>query len=101
MKQIFKEAEVLYDMYTGSFTVGDALIKIASRIGSNVFPDYKAAIKFFTNFVENMKLALGGNLTVGRIMRILPDFASMLVSIIPGARVAGVFADLYGIATIL
>lgn len=92
---------MLYDMYTGSFTVGDALIKIASKIGNNVFPDYDAAIKFFTNFAENIKLALGGNLTVGRIMRILPDFASMLVSIIPGARVAKVFANIYDIATIL
>lgn len=92
---------MLYDIFTGSFSIADGLIKLGSILGSKAFPDFNAAVKFFTNFIENIKLVLGDNITLGRIIRIIPDFASMLISIIPGANIVKIIASIYDIGTVL
>lgn len=92
---------MLYDFFTGHYSLTDALLDIVAAVGGKLIPDYAAAISFFKNFVDNIRTVLDGNVTVGRIIRIIPDFASMLVSIMPGVSVAKIIASAWDIGTIL
>ena len=88
---------MLYDFFTGHYSLTDALLDIVATVGARLISDYAEAISFFKNFVDNIRTVLDGNITVGRIVRILPDFASMLIAIMPGMKVAKIIASTWDI----
>lgn len=90
---------LLYDAYTGALSVSDAawaLMKIISPAG-----DIEAFISLMANFVDNVRLALGGHATVGSILKMIPDFAMTIVGMIPGVKVAKILSNSYAIANLI
>lgn len=85
----------LYDVYTGSLSVSDFAWALMKKLGPA--NDVAALISFLTNFIDNIRLALGGNATVWQILKMIPDFAIVLAGFFPGASTV---VDLYSFATL-
>lgn len=85
-----------YDAYTGSISVSDIAWLLIKKLGPA--NDVAALISFLTNFIDNIRLGLGGNASVWQILKMIPDFAIVLAGFFPGASL---IVDLYSLATLL
>lgn len=86
----------LYDAFTGSISVSDLAWLLVKKIGPT--NDVAALIGFLTNFIDNIRLALGGDASVWQILKMVPDFMIVIAGFFPGASLV---VDLYSIATLL
>lgn len=53
---------IMYDAFTGSISISSAAWTILNILNPAV--DIKAAVSLVTNFIDNIRLALGGNVSV-------------------------------------
>lgn len=97
---IFTNAPSLfYDAFTGNISVSDCAWAILKML--NPAADIQAAVSLVANFIDNIRLALGGNASVGAILKMIPDFAMTIVGLIPGVKILDVIANAYSIANLL
>lgn len=91
---------LLYEAFTGSISLWSLISNLATIFG--VSPkSYSQAISIASNFIGNIKLALGGKATIGSILKMVPDFVVMVIGLFPGAKFAKVITKSYSIASLL